>query len=424
MQSIRSECSNLPVNFSALGPMSQINTLFRREALNHYLTPDHLRPSISRPHLVNPAVWLLCGGLLLSSLWIPFPKHMIATGQVVDINQVTTTAPISGRIRLAAINSGSEVAEGRQIATIEGDQPLKTNRGIRFLKAQLSLIRERLTDLESEAQLAALAHELKAQALEKRQQLLEPRIYQSLSFSEQYREPLKTLRLAKHAGIITPTDFVSRFERAAMSHQQSLQLKGQYRALASELASLPLSTRQHFLRLKTTKHQLLETQLEVTQKLEILEDNKIHPLTAPLGGKIRAWHVADGAFVAAGQPIVSMSEPYPALQVSIQLPHENLAQLESGRQILLTSTVNGGQNLSTTEGVIARIEQFSPSLKGAERSPKTHGPMGLLTLSLGPGAEPPPGFSAGSWVTASIPLKGFTLARHVGRTVAEWVAHW
>jgi len=404
--------------------MSAIKTLFRREALNHYLTPDHLRPTSSASHLVSPTVWLLCACLLLISLWIPFPKHMIATGQVVDINQVTIRAPISGRVRLAALDAGSHVEAGKRIATIQTDQPLKTDRGIRFQKAQLSLVEERLANVESEAQLVALAHALKTQALEKRQQLLEPRIYHSLSFSEQYRERLKALSLAKRAGIITPTDFVSRFERAAMSYQQSLQLKGQYRTLASELAALPLTTRQHFLKLKTTKDQLLETQLELNRKLETLEDNKVYPLTVPHRGVIRAWHVTDGAFVAAEQPVVSMSEPHPALQVSIQLPYANLDQLASGRKILLTSTVNSGQKLSTSEALIARSERLSPNLKGAEGSHKSHEPMGLLTLSLGSSAELPPGFRPGSWVSASIPLEDYTLADHIGRTVAEWVAHW
>ncbi|MGA1190151.1 MAG: hypothetical protein ACO3UV_12305 [Pseudomonadales bacterium] len=404
--------------------MSAIKTLFRWEALNHYLTPDHLRPTSSPSHLVNPAVWLLCACLLLISLWIPFPRHTIATGQVVDINQVTIRAPLSGRVRLAAFDAGSHVEAGKRIATIQTDQPLKTDRGIRFLKAQLSLVEERLTNVTSEAQLVALSHALKTQALEKKQQLLEPRIYQSLLFSEQYREPLKALRLAKRAGIITPTDFVSRFERAAMSYQQSLQLKGQYRALASELAALPLTTRQHFLKLKTTTHQLLETQLELNRKLETLEDNKVYPLNVPHGGVVRAWHVTDGAFVTDEQPIVSMSEQHPALQVSIQLPYENLDQLASGRKILLTSTVNSSQKLSTSEALIARIERLSPNLKGAEGSQKSQEPMGLLTLSLGSNAELTPGFRPGSWVSASIPLEDYTLAGHAGRTVAEWVAHW
>jgi multidrug efflux pump subunit AcrA (membrane-fusion protein) len=245
--------------------MSTINTLFRREALNHYLTPDHLLPTNSRTKLVNPAVWLLCACLLLISLCIPFPRHMIATGQVVDINQVTIRAPLSGRVRLAAFDAGSHVEAGKRIATIQTDQSLKTDRGIRFLKAQIGLIDERLADVTSEAQLVALAHVLQTQALEQRQQLLEPRIYQSLLFSEQYREPIKALRLAKRAGVITLTDFVSRFERAAMSYQQSLQLKGQHRTLASELAALPLTTRQHFLKLKTTEHQLLEPNWNSTE---------------------------------------------------------------------------------------------------------------------------------------------------------------
>ena len=166
------------MNCWALGPMSAINTLFRREALNHYLTPDHLRPASSHSHWVHPAVWVLSAGLLLISFWIPFPRHMIATGQVVDINQVTIRAPLSGRVRLASFEAGAEVEAGNLIATIQADQPLKTNRGIRFLKAQLSLIADRLTDVESEAQLAALAHELKTQALKARQELLEPRINQ------------------------------------------------------------------------------------------------------------------------------------------------------------------------------------------------------------------------------------------------------
>jgi hypothetical protein len=157
------------------------------------------------------------------------------------------------------------VEAGKRIATIQTDQSLKTDRGIRFLKAQIGLIDERLADVTSEAQLVALAHVLQTQALEQRQQLLEPRIYQSLLFSEQFREPIKALRLAKRAGVITLTDFVSRFERAAMSYQQSLQLKGQHRTLASELAALPLTTRQHFLKLKTTEHQLLEPNWNSTE---------------------------------------------------------------------------------------------------------------------------------------------------------------
>ena len=138
----------------------------------------------------------------------------------------------------------------------------------------------------------------------------------------------------------------------------------------------------------------------------------------------RAWHVTDGAFVADEQPIVSISEQHPTLQVSIQLPFENLDQLTSGRKILLTSTVNSGQKLSTSEALIARIERLSPNLKGAEGSLKNHEPMGLLTLSLDHGADLSPGFSPGGWVSASIPLEDFTLAGHAGRTVAEWVAHW
>ncbi|MEK9877877.1 MAG: hypothetical protein VW684_14550, partial [Betaproteobacteria bacterium] len=78
----------------------------------------------------------------------------------------------------------------------------------------------------------------------------------------------------------------------------------------------------------------------------------------------------------------------------------------------------------TSEALIARIERLSPNLKGAEGSHKSHEPMGLLTLSLGSSAELPPGFRPGSWVSASIPLEDYTLADHVGRNVAEWVAHW
>jgi RND family efflux transporter MFP subunit len=250
----------------------------------------------------------------------PWPRVVRAQGSLLEDEQALVGAKVAGRIKEVAIDLGSMVKQGQEIAALETEEfDLRVQQAeaqVGQARAALGLAEGESEDLLDPAKAAPVLQEkallVEAQLLLQRRRALSSK---RVITTEELQQAESVLRVAE-----------AKYESALNSVHANLAL---LKVRKAELATAR------------------QTRLDAVFK-------------APFAGVIEARHVAPGSYVSVGDPVATLVRTNP-LRFRAAIPERSSTRIRVGQSVRVF--VEGESTV-----IEAKVSRVSPSLDLASRS--------------------------------------------------------
>jgi multidrug resistance efflux pump len=260
---------------------------------------------------MNPRnrILILMGILLVISLcWYLFSTNRSSDLQLigtVDANEVVVSSRIPGRLQTLTVNEGDTVAAGQLIATIQSDDLVAARNAAQAAAASQHYKLQQTQDTERQTQGSTSSQVSNAEAQLK---VAEATLLQSQAqYDHQEADSKRTIALAKQ-GVMSQ----QASDEAKTSHAAAqAAVDSSRQSVSAAQASLKLAvanTIQAEASAKTvssTRSDVQNAQSLLNQAQAELDYANVH---APVSGRINVWAARQGEVVAAGTPIVTITD--------------------------------------------------------------------------------------------------------------------
>ena len=275
------------------------------------------------------------------------PRVVTVSGTLAAEDQVALGMKVSGRLQDIAVDLGSSVRRGQELARVV---PKDFRLRVQQAEAALQQARSRL----------GLAPDAAGDQVDPGQAPLVRQARALLEEATLARERAKNLFAEK---LISQAEL----DAAEAAFQVA---DGRYQDSQEEIAN-----RQALLVQRRTELEIARQQLEDTV------------LRAPFDGAIRERQVSPGQFLAAGQPVLTVVRMHP-LRLRLAIPERDAAGVRQGQDVRLT--IVGDDAIHT-----GRVERLSPAIQESSRTLMVEAEVPNPTGALRPGS-----FASADIVTA------------------------
>ena len=400
-------------------------SLFRPEAVRQYLTAAHLSPETHFEKRSSWPAWIIAMGVIMGAALIPIPRHTIVQGQIQDPKQQTLRAPFNGQVTHLKATSGVHFGSGDLLAVIERDRSPVLQQRFEAIRHSLSILDTRLLELEEAAHLTIRNHHATTESLTRSITQIKPRLTNFTRLSAEYEAPVRALNKARASGLITPLEYIARYERAHQVIDRRAALQTSMIDLEAQMAALPFQTKERLGQYRQQQRVLQADRTELKRQLGETLASLRHSISLNHPSLVTTVHVGGNEAVFKGQPLITVTPTPLALSASFVVPTNLLDGVSLGSELQLSRANQDAEIIEWINARIVRIEHSLPVSKSSLDSSLQLEPRGRMTLEWDDsqavkGAQ----LSPGEWVTASLPHPEFTAVQWLLDTWTSWTRHW
>ena len=183
-------------------------------------------------------------GVIMGAALIPIPRHTIVQGQIQDPKRQTLRAPFNGQVTQLKATRGVHFGSGDLLAVIERDRSPVLQQRFEAIRHSLSILDTRLLELEEAAHLTIRNHQATTESLTRSITQIKPRLTNFTRLSAEYEAPIQALKKARASGLITPLEYIARYERAHQVIDRRAALHTTMIELKAQMAALPFQTKE------------------------------------------------------------------------------------------------------------------------------------------------------------------------------------
>ena len=311
-------------------------SLFRPEAVRQYLTAAHLSPETHFEKRSSWPAWIIAMGVIMGAALIPIPRHTIVQGQIQDPKQQTLRAPFNGQVTHLKATSGVHFGSGDLLAVIERDRSPVLQQRFEAIRHSLSILDTRLLELEESAHLTIRNHHATTESLTRSIKQIKPRLTNFTRLSAEYEAPVRALKKARASGLITPLEYIARYERAHQVIDRRAALQTGLIELKAQLAALPFQTKERLGRYRQQQRVLQADRTELKRQLGETLASLRHPISLDHPSLVTTVHVGGNEVVFKGQPLITVTPTPLALSASFVVPTNLMSGISLGSELQLS----------------------------------------------------------------------------------------
>lgn len=405
--------------------MQYPRSLFRPEAVRHYFTSAHLTPELHFQNRSKWSAWILAMGIITGAALIPIPRHTIVQGQIQDPKRQILRAPFDGHVTHLHAGEAKHFRSGDLLAVVERERSTGLRQRFEAISRSLDMIDTQLLELKESAHLTIRNHQATAESLTQSIAQIKPRLDNFIQLSEQYEAPIQALEKAKGSGLITPLEYIARYERAHQVRDRRAALHTTMIELKAQITALPFQTKERLARFRQQQRSLQADRIELKRQLSETLASLRYAITVDHSSLVTAVHVGEREAVSEGQPLITISPTPLTLSASFIVPTSLLNGVSLESELQLSRASHDAEVIEWISARVVRIEHSIPrSASALHAGPQTE-PSGRITLEWDDtqaiaGAPLLPG----ERVAAGIPHPHFTAVQWLKNTWADWVRHW
>ena len=153
-------------------------------------------------------------GIITGAALIPIPRHTIVQGQIQDPKRQTLRAPFDGHVTHLHAGEAKHFGSGDLLAVIERDRSPGLRQRFEAISRSLDILDTQLLELKEAAHLTIRNHQATTESLTRSIAQIKPRLTNFIRLSAEYEAPVRALKKARASGLITPLEYIARYERA------------------------------------------------------------------------------------------------------------------------------------------------------------------------------------------------------------------